>query len=390
MSENNTIKANSEGCVCVLGLGKAGVRIAETLYAMPESKQLKIGIADSDNSTIANSPIKHVFPISIEWTKGLGCGGDVQKGERAFVNSLKGPLNKFFDGVSLAIFTGGLGGGTATGGAPVLARHMKRNGIPSIFIVSIPFSFEGHSRRSTAEKELKSLVIDADVVLPIPNDILYSTIASDCSGEEAFMKANTEIARAIIGLSDIAKAKNLISGDFSDLRSAMNKKKSVCGIGIGATSDEDGEQKYLLACERLLKSPLLGGISQIKNANAVFISAIGGSKISLASIKQAIDTIQKYIPPQAKTIVGISTDKNYEGRFQLTMLTVQYEIQQEEGELPFAENLATAKDGVLPIDQFGFSRGIFSKTTPNMFMGNDLDIPTFQRKGIYIDDGKKR
>ncbi len=392
--------------IAVLGIGKAGIRIAELLKSLKGASSLKIGIADSDKSPLDSSKIENVFPVGIEWTQGLGCGGDALKGERVFSHSSRHGIEPFFQGSSLLIICGGMGGGTASGGAPVLARIAKKMGIPSIFVVTLPFSFEGHHRRNVAEKELESLAHSADVVIPIPNDILYSTLSSDTSAEEAFSRANSEIARAILGISEIVKSKNILSGDFSELKSALGKRKSSCCIGIGVSTLSEPGSHCVKACEMLIDSPLLGGLSQIRNADALFVAVSGGKEVSIGEINQSLGLIEKHVSENARMVLGVSGDPAFDGIIQITVLAIKYEDSPEinKDQIPSLpprpahgknkQKSPSSPDiedpGVQPgLPLISQSRGIFTNSSKNMFNGEDLDIPTFQRREYQIDDGRK-
>ncbi len=385
--------------VTVLGIGKAGTKIAEILSTFPEAEWIKVAAADTDSSVIEASTLKNMFPVGIEWTHGMGCGGEVIKGERAFAHFSKKQIETFFEGSSLLIIVGGLGGGTATGGASVLARIAKKMKIPAVFIVTTPFSFEGHSKRMISEHGIKALVQDADVVLPIPNDILYSTLKSDTPADDAFKKANSEIARAIVGVAEIIRGKNLLSADFSDLKSALNKRKSFCGIGLGSASSADGPNRCITACERLLESPLLGGVDKIRNADVLFITVCGGQDMNIGEMKQALEVIHRHCTEKTKMIVGASNDPAYGDLMQITLLAIYYDLTVEKQSAgTFGPNMPKEYpleivgsdkppvQGDLPLMQV--SKGIFTNTSKNIISGQDLDIPTFQRMGIHIDKGK--
>lgn len=375
------------GTVTVLGIGKAGTKIAEILSAMPEAGWLKIGAADTDSSVLESSVLENKFPVGLEWTDGLGCGGKVIKGERAFSNFSKNQIKPFIEGSSLLIVVGGFGGGTATGGASVIARNARRMKIPAVFIVTTPFSFEGPGRRTVSDNGIIALVQDADVVLPIPNDILYSTMKSDTPAEDAFTMANSEIARAIMGVSEITKGKNLLSADFSDLKSALNKRKSSCGIGLGRASSSDGADRCMTACERLLESPLLGGADRIRNADVLFITVCGGQDMNIGEMKQSLDIIRNHCTEKTEMIVGVSNDPAYGDLMQITLLSIYYESAIEEQDPgTFGPKDKKPKQGELELTPF--SKGIFTGGSSNIISGEDQDIPTFQRRGISVDKGR--
>ncbi len=384
------------GKVTVLGIGKAGVKIAAILHSTPESAWLKIGAADTDSASLDDAKIPDSFPVGFEWTHGIGTGGDVIRGERAFAHPSKHKVEEFFSGSSLLIVVCGFGGGTATGGSPVLARHAKKLKVPTLFIVTTPFGFEGHSRRNTAENGIRMLIQDADVVMPVPNDILYGTLPHDTPSLTAFAKADAEVARAVLGIAGLLRCRNMLSGDFSDMRSLLHERKSTCGVGIGCSEPSDGENRSLAAAERLIKSPLLGGTDQIRKAKAVIISVTGGPELSIGEMKQSLEALQKYAAPDARIVAGANTDPAYASKLQLTMITIHTEAEFETT-TGFAakpknesarERKLHQKGEQLPLPLQTFSKGIFTNTTKNLVFGEDIDFPTYQRQNHIIDKGK--
>lgn len=386
--------------ISVLGIGKAGVRIADTLFKLSESAWLNIGIADTDKNSLSGGPsVINVYEMGFEWTQGLGCGGDVLKGERAFAHhSSKNRLENFFTGATMAIIVGGMGGGTATGGASVLARMLRKIKVPSVFLFSIPFSFEGHSRRNIAENGTKMLTQDADVVISIPNDILLSSLPADTSAEDAFRKADSEIARGILGIAEIARCKNLLSADFSELKNVLNRRKNTCSIGLGMASSSEGLHRSFIALERALSSPLLGGAEQLKSADGAIITITGGNDLNIGEVRQSLESVERYIRREAKLITGANIDSAYGDKIQITIVTIHYDNSSETSpEHEFTKNNFSAQPDVVPVVDLpiqgelalmSISKGIFTNTSKNVLFGEDLDIPTFQRKGIHLDRGK--
>lgn len=394
MSENTAIPTK----VTVLGIGNAGVKIAKTLSTLNGASWLTIGIADTDEVSLGKNSLPNTFPVGFEWTRGEGCGGDILKGERAFAHPSRDKINDFVSKSSLLIITGGMGGGTTTGGTPVLARLAKKMKIPTLFVVTTPFSFEGHSRREISENGIKMLIPDADVVIPIPNDILYSSLSPDTPAENAFEKADFEIARVILGIAEIIRCKNLLAADFSDFKTMLNKRKTICCVGMGSATRNEGENCYHLALERLIKSPLLGGCQQISSADAALLTITGGPELNIVEMKKILESVEHYAASKTKLIVGANTNPSYKNNIQITLITIQYDFTMEaspsyEFSPSYSQDssmeIGTAQEPFqdeLPLQNI--SKGIFTNTSRNIYFGEDLDIPTFQRLGIHLDKGK--
>ncbi len=382
--------------ITVIGLGGAGIRTTTALCRMPESSPLYLGAADTDLKSIENSPLENVFPVGIEWTLGIGCGGRTQKGLRAFAHPSRAKLDSFIEGSHMLIVTGGMGGGTATGASPLIAREARRMKIPSIFVLSTPFSFEGHGRMETSKKGLQELFRDADVAIPIPNDLLYSSLPSNTPFEKAFEKADIEISRVILGISRILSGENLITADFANLKQMLNRRKNTCSAGIGYAGPEDGPDPGTLALERLMRSPLLGGLDIMEEADAALVSLTGGPELSIGECRRLLDAVCSKINPNADMAVGAGTREGAGSSIQITVLTAKYDPESKEEDRTTAAarhetKAANATGDNAPVEQDlplqNISKGIFTGTTRNIRNGEDLDIPTFQRLGQHVDTG---
>ncbi len=386
--------------VVVAGLGSSGVKIVNRLSGIKEAAWLDIVAIDSDADSLAKCNAGKKLSVDPDWRNGLGCGGDVVKGQRSLARE-RSKIRELIEGASLLIVTGGLGGGTCTGGAPIVASEANACGIPAVFLLSMPFVFEGHSKTRTAEDGIKELLPITDALLSLPNDLLFSSLDAASPVEEAFSKADEEMARAIIGVCEIIRCDNLLSTDFSDFKSIFSNSKSVCSIGVGLADEQDGLNRCHIAMERMLESPFLGGIKQINSADAVFITITGGKDLKIGEMKKSLEAIANLTDSNARLIIGANTDPAYENAVQLTVITAQVEglaqnVDKEQQQVispvisgpslkKQADAFAEYEQQELPLVQI--SRGIFLHATPTMHDGFDLDIPTFQRENIIIDKG---
>jgi cell division protein FtsZ len=389
--------------VKILGLGKAGVKIVNRLNEIPEASWLDIAAADTDRASINPSKLENNFLIGEEWTHGLGCGGNIIKGERALAHKTNIQVKDFLTNGSLLIIVAGFGGGTATGGAPVVARLAKEKNIPVIFAVTLPFAFEGHGKRETAENQIKVLIRTSSTVIPIPNDLLYSSLPASTPFELAFKKANSEVARTVLGIAELLRCDNLISVDLCDLHNLLCKQKSECGIGIGIADREEGSARTHLALKRLMNSPLLGGRQRIKKADALIVSITGGDDLTIAEMKHTLDSITEIANKKTEIIVGANTDPLYKEKAQITVIPIRFDESAEPVEektqkkqsrkiskTSLINNISKLKGEAIQLELpfENRSRGIFTSTSPTMYNGEDLDIPTFQRQEIHLDKGK--
>lgn len=382
----------------VLGIGGAGIKTLKYLSRLRGAKWLNLAVADADENSLNEAALENSFPVGIEWTQGLGCGGDPARGANAFAHKTQKEIENFISGSSMLIVTGGLGGGAATGGAPVIGRLARRLKIPAIFLMTTPFAFEGHSRHEAADEGIKLLLPDTDIVIPIPNDILFSSLESDVPAKKAFAMVDESISHAILGLAEVLRCGNILATDFSDFKAILGNKKTVCRIGLGLADSEDGDKRCNIAADRLLESPLLGGQAGLKEADAVITTVIGGNDLAIGEMKQSLEIMKSLTDIDTRIITGVNTDPLYEGKVFITLLAVTYDSKDTSEESsaeqvwrsPIVKSTEDEPSTPLLQPELAFqspSRGHFSKTPLNIIKGEDIDIPPFQRMGITLDKG---
>ncbi|NOY75630.1 MAG: hypothetical protein GXP32_07540 [Kiritimatiellaeota bacterium] len=387
----------------VLGLGGAGCGIVSCLNEMKASRWLQLAVMDADSSVLDSSAVDKSFLLGAKWSYSNGCGGDWIKGERA-VSSMRDEIREFVQDSSLLIVVGGMGGGCCSGGAPVLGRIANECGVPTIFIVTTPFTFEGQVRRETAENGISQLLVDADIVLPVPNDILFTSISADSPAREAFKKSDESMAEAVFGIAEIMRSDKLLSADFADLREFVFRKQSVCNIG-GGVSTKDDDDRCSTVVESLLRAPLLGGADTLKKADAILVTVVGGDDFTIGEMKQTLDIVRNLSGDQTIITAGVNSDPECGGKLLLTVVAIQCEEFRTKREaVAFTpQQTAAIPLGLQPeIESVGEEelyqpvwvfqspdRGYFVKTASNPIKidGDDIDIPTFQRKNITIDKG---
>ncbi len=394
-----------KGKVVVVGVGGSGVGVLNCLHAMSEAANLDLVAIDTDERSLNESPVTCKIAAGFKWSNGLGCGGEVIKAQRA-VATERPKIRKAIEGASLVIVVGGLGGGTGTSGGRIVAGSAKDKGIPVITIMTTPFAFEGQGRRKVCDDAIGDILVISDVFLPIPNDLLYSMMESDASLEEAFKLADLEVARSVFGVSEMLRCRNLLSSDFADLKSVLNRVDHTCSVGVGVSTAEDGEHRCHAALERMINSPLLGGSELVNDADVLFVSLIGGSDLEIGETKKTFEAIERMAGANSRVIVGANTDSLYDGIVQLTIVTAKYlndkDKEVDTVSLFTADKPKTQKivrknsrlkekefdpEGQLEFDLQPISRGLFTNTEPTNYNHEDLDIPTFQRRGEIIDQG---
>jgi len=377
--------------VTVLGIGGAGCKIIKMLSSIPGSQWLNSGVIDTDESSLNDTEINNTFAVATDWNGGAGFGGNPKQANHAFVRDLNKEIEKFIFGSSMLIVTGGLGMGTATGGAPIIGRIAKRLKIPSIFLMTLPFAFEGESKNKIAENGRAVLLPTADIVIALPNDLLFSSINAETSAKLAFQKSDDAISHAIIGLTEVLRCKNMINIGIAELKELLGNKKTHCCLAMGYASDEESSNRSTAALTRFLESPLLNGTKSFQDANVIITTVIGGNDLSIGELKETLESINKLANSEAYTTSGINTDEKYNGKIFITSLLLTYDKQEDISQKklkskinkPWAShNKSTPSEKLVQPELFhkNSSKGYFSKTESNIINGIDLDIPPLHRE----------
>ncbi|MBO5762729.1 MAG: hypothetical protein J6R85_02565, partial [Lentisphaeria bacterium] len=331
----------------------------------------------------------------------------VLDGQRSLARE-RNQLMRMIENTPLLLVVGALGGGTGTGGAGVVLSVSRKCNVPAIFLLTMPFTLEGHSKRRLAEEALQNELLDvADAVLALPNDLLFSVLPSTTPLAQAFAMADKELAGTALALTAVLRQGNLLAPDFADLISLVRRRKSFCSIGVGSASTEEcgaDADRGQLAVERMLQSPLLGGADKLSEADAVIFSLIGGPELSIGETRRLLELASTYVKPEAKLLTGASVEPAFEGRLQLCVMTLQFDSAGEMENVEVVEKRSAARrrskhvpvvaaaaadaegeQQLLPLNTL--SKGIMEKTTQVIWNREDLDYPTFQRRSVVIDRG---
>ena len=386
--------------ITILGVGGAGCRIVGQLAQWEASAAIKLLALDTDEKSLRATMLseEQMILAGRQWRAGRGCGGDDIAGQRA-VAAERGKLEKIFADTQLLIIVGGLGGGTCTGGLPVILGVTGKLRIQTMLLLSLPFSMEGFRRKQLADARLISdLLPVADALITLPNDLLFSTLPADTPLAEACELADREIARTALALSAILTAGNLFSADMASFSTVLKRRAAVCAIGVGVV--KTSESSPAGAMEKLLSSPLLGGPDVFNRADAAVLTVLGGKELSLADARASLELLSNQLDksPERTVLLGAGTSDDWQGIMQLTALLIRYLDE------PGNKHSAAGNDDSgtknkrkqrknqelmqeeLPL---GFEdKGIMENTTPVFFDDEDLDIPTFKRRGIIIDCGE--
>jgi cell division protein FtsZ len=276
-------------------------------------------VANTDLQALQQSPASTKIQIGGKLTKGLGAGADPNVGRNAALEDTD-RLIEVLDGADMVFVTTGLGGGTGTGAAPVIASLATELGALTIAVVTKPFRFEGKRRSEQAERGLADLRECVDTVITIPNERLLATIDRRTPLPEAFAAADDILRQAIQGISDLILVPGLINLDFADVKTIM----SHMGLAIMGTGVADGEDRAMQAANRAISSPLLEDAS-VKGARGVIINVTGGTDISLTEVAEASAIIQDAAHEDANIIFGAVVDPAMTGTIKITVIATGFD-----------------------------------------------------------------
>ena len=308
---------NNFASIKVIGVGGAGTNAVNRMIESGLQGVDFIAVnTDKQALTLSKAPTK--VQIGDKLTKGLGAGANPEVGKHAAEESRE-EISNFIKGADLVFVTCGMGGGTGTGAAPVIAELARDMGILTIGVVSKPFLFEGRQRMKNAEAGIERLKANVDTLVVVPNDRLLSVVTKGTSVTEAFRIADDTLRQGIQGISDLIAVPNLINLDFADVRTVMEARGLAhMGIGVGK-----GENRMVDAARQAISSPMLE--TSIDGARAVLINITGGPDTSIIDINEAAQMITQAADPEANIIFGAGIDENLEDEVRITVIATGFE-----------------------------------------------------------------
>ncbi len=301
----------------VIGVGGAGGNAVNTMI---KSKLAGVDFIASNTDIQALEGNKAQIKIQIghELTRGLGAGANPQIGRDAAIEDLK-TLEDVLMGADMVFITAGMGGGTGTGAAPVIAKIAKDLGALTVGVVTKPFSFEGRRRSRVAEEGVTELKNAVDTLITIPNEKLLSIAGKETTILDAFKKADEVLLQAVRGISDLITVQGLINLDFADVRTVMNEM----GMALMGSGVSSGENRAVDAATKAISSPLLENIS-IKGATGLLINISGGSSMTLHEVNEASKLIQEEAHEDANIIFGSVIDESMGNEIRVTVIATGF------------------------------------------------------------------
>ncbi len=335
----------------VVGVGGGGSN-AVTRMVNAGITGVEFIVVNTDAQALRANPAPVKIQIGSKLTKGLGAGADPNVGRQAALEDTD-ELIQALSGADMVFVTTGLGGGTGTGAAPVIASLATELGALTIAVVTKPFKFEGQKRRRQAESGLDALREAVDTVITIPNERLLSVIDRNTSMLDAFLTADDVLRQAIQGISDLILVPGLINLDFADVKTIM----SGMGVAMMGTASADGPTRAVDAAQRAISSPLLEDTS-VNGARGVIINVTGGPDMSLIEVNEALTIIQESAHEDAEIIFGAVVDESLKGRVKITVIATGFDHVK-------ADRMTTTVPMQTPVDMQAYTSQLRSAPEPS-------------------------
>ena len=396
----------NDGRVLVAGVGGGGGRALAHLHEhWRETPEL--AVLHTNEALLSANPIARRLAIGGSATDGLSTGGDPEIGRRA-AEEAADALRELWNGVELAVVVAGLGGGTGGGAAPVVSRIARESGALTLAVCTMPFFFEGVGRRRRAEESLRALRVAADAVIVFPNQRLFEWVGEGAPLARAFAVVDEVVAAGLRSLWRLMTQRWMLEVDFADLRRLALGGERQLGL---AAFEAGGPNRVPETLAHLRESPLLERGQTLVAARGLIVAAVAGPDLTLSEFDRLIHGVTEQVHPNAELHIGAAIDPEYEGRVGVTLLMSE-QAPASEAEAPATSESATAAadtpedsgargapagaaakprrargaakpvQGTLAIEPAG--KGRFKDTAPTILDGEDLDVPTFLRRGLKL------
>lgn len=361
--DNNITMMDGTATIKVIGVGGAGNNAVNRMIEAG-IKGVDFIAVNTDRQALQTSKAGTKIQIGEKITRGLGAGANPDVGAQSAEEN-KAEVAEVLRGADMVFVTAGMGGGTGTGAAPIVAAAAKEMGILTIGVVTKPFTFEGKKRLSQAERGIESLKGKVDTLVVIPNDKLLQIIDRKTSIIEAFKMADDILRQGVQGISDLIAIPGLVNLDFADVKTIM-LNQGMAHMGVGKAT---GENRAEDAAKEAIQSPLLE--TSIEGAKGVIINITGGEDLGLHEVNTAAELVQRSVDPEANIIFGTVTDPSMTDEIQITVIATGFEKNEPISSIG-VDNIVT-KTWEKKINSIPSS----SDTSSSQ---NDLDIPSFLRK----------
>lgn len=326
--------------ISVVGIGGGGGNAVNNMITH-NLEGVDFVVANTDAQALANSKATTKIQLGLETTRGLGAGANPEIGKLSAEEALS-EIEKEIEGSNMVFITAGMGGGTGSGAAPVVAKLAKEKGILTVGVVTKPFQFEGKKRSDIAAQSIEEFTKVVDSIIVIPNQNLFRVADKNTTLADAFVMADNVLYAGIRSITDLMMMPGLINLDFADVKCIMKDQ----GKAIMGTGEAEGEDRAIKAAEQALTNPLLDDCS-VKGANGVLINITGGSDITLFEIDEAASRIKEEIDEDANIIFGSSYDEALSGKIRVSIVATGIDgTQQAECKVPTTRPISYIEESI--------------------------------------------
>ena len=357
----------------MIGLGGGGSNAVNRMMAASFTG-VDFIVANTDLQALRSSPAPVKLQLGARLTSGLGAGSDPEVGKNAALEDREA-IKKELAGADMVFVTAGVGGGTGTGSAPIVASVAKELGILTVAVVTKPFAFEGRKRALQAEAGMAELRAVVDTLIAIPNQRLLAVVDRGTPLLEAFKVADTVLLQAVQGISDLILVPGLINLDFADVRTIM----SGMGMALMGTGLGKGEHRALDAAQKAVASPLLDETS-IEGARGILINFTGGADLSIHEVEEAARIVQEAAHEEANIIFGAVIDESLHDEVRITVIATGF-TERKEATLPSSKVVPIAPGPRGPAPAKDWRKRIADlRAEGEEPVEEDLDVPAFLRR----------
>ncbi len=358
----------------VIGVGGGGGNAVNRMIASGLSG-VEFWLMNTDLQVLVNGKTNNRIQLGSSSTQGLGAGGDPSVGEKA-AEEAQQEITQALEGADMVFITAGMGGGTGTGAAPVVAKLAKQLGILTIAVVTKPFSWEGKKRQNQANNGLEKLKESVDAVIVVPNDKLLQVVDRQVSLQESFIIVDEVLLRGVQGISDIITVPGIINVDFADVKTVMQASGSAL-MGIGRAQ---GEGRAVKAAQQAINSQLLE--SSINGASGVIVNITGGPDMGIHEISDAASIIHDAVLDDATVIIGTAVNENIQGEIQITVIATGFELKNNSSIPAFG---TSSTEDTKQMNAVDFFSGAFNNQTKSVLSSSNnnftnIEIPDFLKR----------
>ncbi len=366
----------------VMGIGGAG---GNAINEMIDNgmQGVEFIAVNTDAQDLKHSKAKSKIQIGLNLTKGLGAGAKLDIGQAAADESLNDIVN-ILQGANMVFIAAGMGGGTGTGAAHVIARAAKELNILTVGVVTLPFLYEGPSRMRRAQQGLEELRRHVDTIIVIPNQNLFKIANEQTTFEESFNLSNNVLMHGVQSITDLMVRPGLINLDFADVESVM----ASMGKAMMGTGEAEGEGRAMKAAEMAISNPLIDDYT-LKGAKGLLVNITGGKDLKLFEVDEAVNKVRAEVDPEAELIIGAITDPELDGKMRVSIVATSLDGQQPEtksvinmvhriqnrnpGYSDFVNNNGTASFGFSSSNSNPFSHGANALKLENEVVSENID-----------------